>query len=94
MLAKSEGIRQKFDKPMLSNETIPGCLDDAKRAQCAKWTIPMMEDAEVTDGWGGACVRDVLFPHAATVSTRTAWTIKGFMRGLRVMGTYGPGWNF
>ena len=56
-------VQQRQGKPMLSNETIPGCLDDAKRAECVKWTIPMMEEAGY--GWMGWGMRE-----GAAVSTR------------------------
>lgn len=63
MLGVCRDVCRKFAKPMLSNETIPGSLDDAKRAQCAKWTIPMMEDAGY--GWMGWGLRE-----GQAVSTR------------------------
>jgi len=56
LLRKCGEVQRRHGKPMLSNETIPGCLDDAKRAECAKWTIPMMEDAGY--GWMGWGLRE------------------------------------
>ena len=51
MLVVSAAVQRRHRKPMLSNETVPGCLDDVKRAACAKWTIRMMEEAGY--GWMG-----------------------------------------
>ena len=34
MIRSYESLRQKHGKPLLVNECIPGCLDDAKRAEC------------------------------------------------------------
>ena len=62
-LAVCAEVQQRHDKPMLSNETIPGSLDDAKRAECVKWTIPMMEEAGY--GWMGWGMRE-----GAAISTR------------------------
>jgi hypothetical protein len=33
---------------MLCNECVPGCLEDLKRAECAKFNIAALENA----GWG------------------------------------------
>ncbi|MBE2205607.1 MAG: cellulase family glycosylhydrolase [Chthoniobacterales bacterium] len=63
MLTVCKQVQQRHGKPMLSNETIPGCLDDLKRAECARWTIPMMEDAGY--GWMGWGLKE-----GKTVSTR------------------------
>jgi hypothetical protein len=63
MLAVCADVQQRHGKPMLSNETVPGCLDDAKRADCASWTIRMMEDAG--HGWMGWGMRE-----GQAVSTR------------------------
>lgn len=51
LLRECAVVQQRHRKPMLSNETVPGCLDDAKRAACARWTIAKMEDAGY--GWMG-----------------------------------------
>jgi len=56
MLAVCATVQKRHNKPMLSNETVPGCLDDAKRAACASWTITMMEDAGY--GWMGWGMRE------------------------------------
>lgn len=63
MLDVCKEVQQRHGKPMLSNETVPGCLDDAKRATCARWAIAMMEDAGY--GWMGWGMREGL-----AVSTR------------------------
>ncbi len=55
-LAVCLAVQRRHRKPMLSNETVPGCLDDAKRAACARWTIRMMEDAGI--GWMGWGLRE------------------------------------
>jgi hypothetical protein len=56
MIAVCTAVQQKHGKPMLSNETVPGCLDDIKRAECACWTIRMMEEAGF--GWMGWGMRE------------------------------------
>jgi len=62
-LAVCAEVQRRHGKPMLSNETIPGSLDDAKRAECVRWTIPLMEEAGY--GWMGWGMRE-----GAAVSTR------------------------
>jgi hypothetical protein len=39
MIEKCVAVQNKHGKPMLSNESIPGCLDDARRAELARWSI-------------------------------------------------------
>jgi hypothetical protein len=56
MLAVCTAVQKRHNKPMLSNETVPGCLDDARRAECARWSIPMMENAGF--GWMGWGMRE------------------------------------
>ena len=63
MLAICRAVQKRHGKPMHSSETVPGCLDDRKRADCARWTIPMMEDAGY--GWMGWGMRE-----GRAVSTR------------------------
>jgi hypothetical protein len=63
MLAVCGAVQRRHAKPMHSNETIPGCLDDGKRADCACWTIARMEDAGY--GWMGWGMRE-----GRAVSTR------------------------
>lgn len=56
MLVKCAEVQKRHGKPMLSNETVPGCLDDAKRAACVEFTTRMMEDAGY--GWMGWGMRE------------------------------------
>lgn len=51
MLEVCAAVEKRHGKPMLSNETVPGSLDDARRAECAEYTVGMMEDAGY--GWMG-----------------------------------------
>jgi len=51
MLKDCAAVEKRYAKPMLSNETVPGCLDDAKRADLPRYTIQVMEDAGY--GWMG-----------------------------------------
>jgi len=41
-------VQKTHEKPMLCNESIPGCLDDLKRAKCARFNVDALENA----GWG------------------------------------------
>jgi hypothetical protein len=41
---------------MLCNECIPGCLDDLRRADCARWSIAALEEAGY--GWMGWGMRE------------------------------------
>jgi len=63
MIRDAADVSARHEKPMHSNETIPGALDDLRRAEVARWTIPMMEDAGF--GWMGWGLRE-----GRTVSTR------------------------
>jgi hypothetical protein len=63
MLKVCRAVQEKHGKPMMSNETVPGCLDDLRRAECAQWTIRLMEDAGY--GWMGWGMRE-----GKAVSTR------------------------
>jgi hypothetical protein len=56
MLAVCRQVQSRHGKPMLCNETVPGCLDDRKRAECARWTIRALEDAGY--GWMGWGLRE------------------------------------
>lgn len=56
MLTVCGDVQRRHGKPMLSNETVPGGLDDFRRAECAKWTIRQMEDAGY--GWMGWGMRE------------------------------------
>lgn len=54
---------QETGKPLLVNETIPGCLDDAKRAEVVRFYAEMLGEASF--GWMGWVVREGL-----AISTR------------------------
>ena len=56
-------IRRDLGKPLLVNETIPGCLDDAKRAEVVKFYHEQLSSAGF--GWMGWVVREGL-----AISTR------------------------
>jgi hypothetical protein len=56
-------ISRDIGKPLLANETIPGCLDDAKRAEVARFYTEMLAAAGF--GWMGWVIREGL-----AVSTR------------------------
>ena len=56
-------IQKAHGKPMLANEAIPGCLDDQKRAECARYSIEALED--IGWGWMGWGMRE-----GAAISTR------------------------
>lgn len=93
MLAVCSEVRQRHGKPMLSNETVPGGLDDAQRAACAGWTIRMMEDAG--HGWMGWGMRE-----GRAVSTRrdrydsNGIDGHGFHAWIQADGTLRPGLEF
>lgn len=63
MLAVCKRVQDKHGKPMLCNECVPGCLDDLRRAECARWTIAALEAAGY--GWMGWGMRE-----GKAVSTR------------------------
>jgi len=56
MLEVCKRVQDKHGKPMLCNECIPGCLDDLRRAACARWSITALE--EVGYGWMGWGMRE------------------------------------
>ncbi len=49
-------IRKKFGKVMLVNESIPGCLDDNRRAELARFYTRMLGEAGF--GWMGWALRE------------------------------------
>ncbi|MEN6546803.1 MAG: cellulase family glycosylhydrolase [Armatimonadia bacterium] len=49
-------LRAKYGKPLLVNETIPGCLDDLRRAEVARFYTEML--AEAGCGWMGWALRE------------------------------------
>ena len=93
MLAVCAEVQKKHAKPMLSNETIPGCLDDARRADCARWSIPLMEDAGY--GWMGWGMRE-----GRAISTRrdrfdgNGLDCQGFHAWFTSAGELRPGLEF
>jgi hypothetical protein len=56
MIRSYEALRQKHGKPLLVNECIPGCLDDAKRAECARYYTELLGAAGF--GWMGWALRE------------------------------------
>ena len=48
MIVECKAVQALHGKPMQCNEAVPGCLDDLRRAECAKFTIEAFEAA----GWG------------------------------------------
>lgn len=55
-LASYRTIQQRHGKPFLVNETIPGCLDDAARADVAKYYATLLSEAGF--GWMGWALRE------------------------------------
>lgn len=58
VLEQYRAISRDLGKPLLVNETIPGCLDDAKRANIARFYCEMLAAAGF--GWMGWVVREGL----------------------------------
>jgi len=70
-------ISLDLGKPLLVNETIPGCLDDAKRAEVAKFYTEQLSAAGF--GWMGWALREgIAMPsrRGATVTTTTVSTAR------------------
>jgi hypothetical protein len=55
-IAGLQAIREKFQKPMLVNECIPGCLNDQRRAEMAKYYTRLLSEAGF--GWMGWALRE------------------------------------
>lgn len=49
-------LSDAFDRPLLVNETIPGCLDDRRRAEVARFYTAIL--AEAGHGWMGWALRE------------------------------------
>lgn len=49
-------LRQRFHKPMLANECIPGCLDDQRRGALARFYVEDLSAAGL--GWMGWSLRE------------------------------------
>jgi Cellulase (glycosyl hydrolase family 5) len=63
MVKGLEAIRAKYRKPLMVNECIPGCLDDQRRAACARFTTEVLAGSGF--GWMGWALRE-----GKAVSTR------------------------
>jgi hypothetical protein len=59
----TRAIGEKFGKPVLVNESMPGCLDDNRRAELVKYYTAMLSEAGF--GWMGWALRE-----GKAVSTR------------------------
>jgi hypothetical protein len=55
-IASYKAIQQRHGKPLLVNETIPGCLDDTTRADVAKYYTTLLSEAGF--GWMGWALRE------------------------------------
>ncbi len=55
-IATYKAAQQEHQKPFLVNETIPGCLDDLKRAEAAKYCTELLSAAGF--GWMGWALRE------------------------------------
>jgi len=55
-IAAYDGIRERHGKPMLVNETIPGCLDDLRRAEVVRFYTRLLCEAGL--GWLGWALRE------------------------------------
>jgi hypothetical protein len=56
LIASFDAMRKKHRKPMVSNECIPGCLDDRRRADVARFYAKMLSEAGL--GWMGWALRE------------------------------------
>lgn len=56
LIEKYRQISRELGKPLLVNETIPGCLDDAKRAEVVKFYTAQLSAAGF--GWMGWVIRE------------------------------------
>ncbi len=55
-IAIYQTVREKYDKPFLVNETIPGSLNDAARAEAARYCTELLSAAGF--GWMGWALRE------------------------------------
>jgi len=55
-IASYDDIRARLGKPMVANECIPGCLDDLRRAEVARFYAEMLSTAGY--GWMGWALRE------------------------------------
>lgn len=63
LIAGYHAISARLGKPLVANETIPGCLDDNRRAEVAKFYTQLLKEAGF--GWMGWAMRE-----GKAVSTR------------------------
>jgi len=56
LIESFQAMSKKHGKPFLVNECVPGCLDDAKRAEAARYYSEML--AEAGFGWMGWSIRE------------------------------------
>jgi hypothetical protein len=49
-------LRQQHEKPLLVNECVPGCLDDLKRAEAARYSSDLLSEAGF--GWMGWSLKE------------------------------------
>jgi hypothetical protein len=55
-IASYDDIRARLGKPVLVNECVPGCLDDLRRAEVARFYSQMLSEAGY--GWMGWALRE------------------------------------
>jgi len=55
-IASFDALRRKIGKPLLVNESIPGCLDDRRRAEVARFYTHQLSEAGM--GWMGWALRE------------------------------------
>jgi hypothetical protein len=56
LIAAYREQQQRHAKPFLVNECIPGCLDDQRRAECARYYTQLLREAGF--GWMGWALRE------------------------------------
>jgi hypothetical protein len=56
VIAGCDELRTRLGKPMLANETIPGCLDDLRRAELARYYTRRLSEAGL--GWMAWALRE------------------------------------
>ena len=74
---------QETGKPLLVNETIPGCLDDAKRAEVVKFYARACSAKPASAGWAGSSAKGWPFRPAAIVMTATASAVRASIPSSR-----------
>jgi len=56
LIASFKALRERFHKPMLANECMPGCLDDLRRGALARFYVEDLAAAGL--GWMGWSLRE------------------------------------